>query len=148
MASNINRRCVTDAPQLSCAPLTVGHHRSDTFPLNRAALQQSPPSQFTSSNFGPKSDEPCSALPDELQALIDLGHDPSCLLTAIEVASIFRVSERWVRDHTTRRSPRIRAVYLGPLVRYRLSDIAEFLNDRTAEPCSKETKPNRVRKAA
>jgi hypothetical protein len=35
------------------------------------------------------------------------------LLNAREVASKLGVSERWVRDHKTRRSPKIRAVKLG-----------------------------------
>jgi excisionase family DNA binding protein len=49
------------------------------------------------------------------------------LLTPQEVASRLGVSERWVRDHATRRSPRIPAVKLGPLLRFRLSDIEDFL---------------------
>jgi predicted DNA-binding transcriptional regulator AlpA len=49
------------------------------------------------------------------------------LLNAREVASRLGVSERWVRDHTTRRSPRIRAVKLGPLVRYRWTDVEVFM---------------------
>lgn len=147
MASNPNRARITNAPQSSCEVSTSSH---DPFgPLrNRALLPKLSPSQFVPSIIESKLDEPHSALPDELQALVGLGHDSSCLLTAIEVASIFRVSERWVRDHTTRRSPRIRAVYLGPLVRYRLADIAKFLSDRASESCLKETKPNRARRAA
>ena len=53
------------------------------------------------------------------------GHDR--LLNAREVASKLGVSERWVRDHTTRRSPKIRAVKLGPLVRYRWADVEVFM---------------------
>lgn len=49
------------------------------------------------------------------------------LLNAREVASRLGVSERWVRDHTTRRSPKIRAVKLGPLVRYRWTDVEVFM---------------------
>lgn len=49
------------------------------------------------------------------------------LLTPQEVATRLGVSERWVRDHATRRSPRIPAVKLGPLLRFRLSDIEDFL---------------------
>lgn len=37
------------------------------------------------------------------------------------------VSERWVRDHTTRRAPRIRGVKLGMMMRYRRADIDLFL---------------------
>jgi excisionase family DNA binding protein len=49
------------------------------------------------------------------------------LLTPQEVATRLGVSERWVRDHATRRTPRIPAVKLGPLLRFRLSDIEDFL---------------------
>jgi predicted DNA-binding transcriptional regulator AlpA len=49
------------------------------------------------------------------------------LLNAREVAARLGVSERWVRDHTTRRSPRIRAVKLGTLIRYRRIDIETFM---------------------
>ena len=50
-----------------------------------------------------------------------------CLLTAIEVARRLGVSERFVRDHTSRRSPKIRAVKLGSLLRFRWSDVETFL---------------------
>ena len=40
------------------------------------------------------------------------------LLNAREVAARLGVSERWVRDHTSRRAPKIRAVKLGTLVRF------------------------------
>ena len=53
------------------------------------------------------------------------GHDR--LLNARQVAEKLGVSERWVRDHTTRRSPHIRAVKLGTLVRYRWADVEVFM---------------------
>jgi excisionase family DNA binding protein len=49
------------------------------------------------------------------------------LLNAREVAARLGVSERWVRDHTTRRSPQIRAVKLGTLIRYRRADLEIFM---------------------
>jgi len=49
------------------------------------------------------------------------------LLTPQEVANRLGISERWVRDHATRRFPGIPAVKLGPLLRFRLSDIEDFL---------------------
>lgn len=49
------------------------------------------------------------------------------LYTAREVASRLGVSERWLRDHVTRRYPRIRGVKLGPLVRFRWSDVQVFV---------------------
>ena len=51
------------------------------------------------------------------------------LLNARQVAVRLGVSERWVRDHTTRRSPRIRGVKLGPLMRYRRQDIEAFMQE-------------------
>ena len=57
------------------------------------------------------------------------------LLDAREVAARLGVSERWVRDHTTRRSPKIRAIKLGPLLRFRWADVEAFLADLdTARP--------------
>ena len=49
------------------------------------------------------------------------------LLNARQVADRLGVSERWVRDHATRRQPRLRAVKLGSLLRFRSSDVDEFL---------------------
>ena len=45
------------------------------------------------------------------------------MYSAREVAARLGVSERWLRDHATRRYPRIRAFKLGPLVRFRWSDV-------------------------
>jgi excisionase family DNA binding protein len=49
------------------------------------------------------------------------------LYSAHEVAERLGVSERWVRDHATRRYPRIRAVKLGTLLRFRWVDVEEFV---------------------
>jgi len=49
------------------------------------------------------------------------------LYTPEEVAERLGVSERWVRDHATRRNPRIRVVKLGPLLRFREVDVAAFV---------------------
>ncbi len=51
------------------------------------------------------------------------------LLNARQVAVKLGVSERWVRDHTTRRWPRIRGVKLGPLMRYRRQDVDAFMQE-------------------
>jgi hypothetical protein len=51
------------------------------------------------------------------------------LLNARQVALRHGVSERWVRDHTTRRSPRIPGVKLGPLMRYRRQDVETFMRE-------------------
>jgi excisionase family DNA binding protein len=52
---------------------------------------------------------------------------PERLLNAREVAARLGVSERWVRDHTTRRFPKLRGVKLGTLMRYRTADVEEFM---------------------
>ncbi len=58
------------------------------------------------------------------------------LLNAREVAARLGVSERWVRDHTTRRSPRICGVKLGTLMRYRRADVEEFMERLTTSRAS------------
>lgn len=43
------------------------------------------------------------------------------------VAKRLGVSERWVRDHATRRFPKLPVVKLGPLLRFRSADVDEFV---------------------
>ena len=80
-----------------------------------------------------------AALPGRL--LADGGDDrfglEERLYSSREVASRLGVSERWVRDHATRRSPRIRAVKLGPLVRFRWPDVQAFLAELAEKNDSK-----------
>jgi hypothetical protein len=64
------------------------------------------------------------------------------LLNARQVAAKLNVSERWVRDHTTRRSPRIRGLKMGSLMRYRLADVEAFLAELDTQPSSR---PSRFR---
>jgi len=59
------------------------------------------------------------------------------LLTAKEVADCLGVSERWVRDHATRRFPRIPAVKLGSLLRFHWADVEDFVNSQLLESPSK-----------
>jgi predicted DNA-binding transcriptional regulator AlpA len=59
------------------------------------------------------------------------------LLTALDVAERLGVSERWVRDHATRRHPRIPVVKLGPLLRFRQEDIEHFLMSHLSSTASK-----------
>ena len=49
------------------------------------------------------------------------------LLTPREVATHLRVSPAWVRDHATRKQPRLRSVKLGKLLRFRRLDLEEFI---------------------
>jgi predicted DNA-binding transcriptional regulator AlpA len=58
------------------------------------------------------------------------------LLNARQVADRLGVSERWVRDHTTRRFPKIRGIKLGPLVRYRRADVEVFMAELDTQPPS------------
>jgi hypothetical protein len=64
------------------------------------------------------------------------------LMNARQVAAKLSVSERWVRDHTTRRSPRIRGLKMGSLMRYRLADVEAFLAELDTQPSSR---PSRFR---
>ena len=64
------------------------------------------------------------------------------LMNARQVAAKLGVSERWVRDHTTRRSPRIRGLKMSSLMRYRLADVEAFLAELDTQPSSR---PSRFR---
>jgi excisionase family DNA binding protein len=61
--------------------------------------------------------------------VIDLnpGASPEPLATATQVAKRLGVSERFVRDHATRRSPKLPVVKLGGLLRFRLEDVEAFI---------------------
>ena len=54
------------------------------------------------------------------------------LCTPRQVAARLGVSERWVRDHATRRNPHIRAVKLGSRLRFREIDVNEFIARQNA----------------
>jgi predicted DNA-binding transcriptional regulator AlpA len=64
------------------------------------------------------------------------------LMNARQVAEKLGVSERWVRDHTTRRSPRIRGLKMGSLMRYRLADVEAFLAELDTK---RSSRPSRFR---
>jgi excisionase family DNA binding protein len=49
------------------------------------------------------------------------------LLGPHDVAQWLGVSSGWVRDHATRKSPRIRAVKVGKLLRFRPEDVEAFI---------------------
>jgi len=59
------------------------------------------------------------------------------LMDARQVAARLGVSERFIRDHTLRRSPRLCAVKLGKLLRYRRSDVDIFMAQLTTFPLSR-----------
>lgn len=46
--------------------------------------------------------------------------------TAQEVANYLRVSTGWVRDHATRKMPRLKAIKLGKILRFFRRDVEAF----------------------
>jgi predicted DNA-binding transcriptional regulator AlpA len=63
---------------------------------------------------------------------VQSSRDDDRLLNARQVAAKLGVSERWVRDHTTRRNPRIRGIKMGMLMRYRRADVEVFMQEMAA----------------
>jgi predicted DNA-binding transcriptional regulator AlpA len=58
------------------------------------------------------------------------------LLTLDDVAGMLGVSKAWVRDHATRRLPRIPVVRLGDrraVLRFRPQDVEQFINSHLSE---------------
>jgi predicted DNA-binding transcriptional regulator AlpA len=56
--------------------------------------------------------------------------NPVSLLTLDQVAEMFQVSKAWVRDHATRREPRIPVVRFGDrraVLRFRAQDVEQFI---------------------
>ena len=51
------------------------------------------------------------------------------LLGPSDVAKWLGVSAGWVRDHATRKDPRIRAIKVGKLLRFRPKDVEDFLRE-------------------
>ena len=49
------------------------------------------------------------------------------LLDPGEVARWLGVSAGWVRDHATRKQPRLKAIKVGKLLRFRPQDVEEFI---------------------
>ena len=67
-------------------------------------------------------------LPMEERPVVSAGsRELETLLTAREVAGVLKVSYGWVRDHATRKEPRLRCVRVGDLLRFRPKDVAEFI---------------------
>ena len=66
-----------------------------------------------------------------MQSAADLhsltGPSPQQLLTPSQVAARLQVSPSWVRDHATRKQPRLPSVKLGKLLRFRPQDVEEFI---------------------
>jgi len=58
---------------------------------------------------------------------------PGCLLTPSQVADRLQVSVAWVRDHSTRKHPRLPVVRVGGLLRYDPADIDRWLQELRAD---------------
>jgi len=54
------------------------------------------------------------------------------LLTPKEVAGWLDVSVDWVQSHATRREPRLPAVRMGKLLRFRTQDVEDFIRRQVA----------------
>jgi predicted DNA-binding transcriptional regulator AlpA len=80
---------------------------------------------------------PASSL--ELNDDVTPDRDNDRLLDARQVAAKLGVSERFIRDHTTRRSPRIPGVKLGKLLRYRAADVEIFMAQLNTLPTSRRS---------
>jgi len=52
------------------------------------------------------------------------------LWTAQQTADLLGVSDRWVRDHATRRFPKLPVIKLGSLLRFRPADIEAFIDSQ------------------
>lgn len=50
------------------------------------------------------------------------------LMTVDDVAARLQVSAAWVRDHATRRTPRLAHVKVGSLLRFRADDVEAFVD--------------------
>src|ERR1700761_1698635 len=62
------------------------------------------------------------------------------LLGPADVAKWLPVSSGWVRDHATRKEPRLKSVKVGKLLRFRPEDVEDFL--RTAAGANGNREPS------
>jgi excisionase family DNA binding protein len=60
---------------------------------------------------------------------------PGELLTVDDVAKVLHVSADWVRDHASRKQPRLPVVRLGKLLRFRPQDIDHWIQEQTQRTC-------------
>ena len=57
------------------------------------------------------------------------------LLTVDNVAALLQVSADWVRDHATRKQPRLPMIRVGKLLRFRPHEIAQWIQDHSERTC-------------
>jgi len=58
---------------------------------------------------------------------LSIGQATKNLMTVVEVSGILGVSPAWVRDHATRKQPRLKHVKVGKLLRFRSEDVEGFI---------------------
>jgi excisionase family DNA binding protein len=66
--------------------------------------------------------------------LVGNGYDPDRLLTVEDMARRLQVSAAWVRDHATRKRPRLPVVRVGKLLRFRREEIEQWIRDQSQRP--------------
>jgi excisionase family DNA binding protein len=57
------------------------------------------------------------------------------LLTVENVAAILQVSPDWVRDHATRKQPRLPVIRVGKLLRFRSQEIDRWIQEQALRAC-------------
>src|SRR5215469_7825002 len=109
-------------------PKTV-HQTFDHQAISRYIEGQATPGSRTGIN-AEKGDLIMSA---SLQSVPDLP-PTDYLLDVEEVARRLNVSPQWVRDHSTRRTPKLPCVRLGSLLRFRPRDVDTFIEQQSQLP--------------
>ena len=85
-------------------------------------IQEEPTAELVRS-FEARQPQPSLFSPAEL---------PPRLWTLDEVAEFLQMSKGWVRDHATRRQPRLPSIRLGghrAVLRFRPQDVQQFVNE-------------------
>jgi hypothetical protein len=57
--------------------------------------------------------------------------ESQALLTVEAVAILLSVSPEWVRDHATRKQPRLPVIRVGKLLRFRPHEIERWIQEQT-----------------
>ncbi len=55
------------------------------------------------------------------------------LMTVDNVADLLHVSAAWVRDHATRKQPRLPVVKIGKLLRFRPAEIEKWIQEQSRQ---------------
>ena len=59
----------------------------------------------------------------------------SRLLTVDDLVQLLSVSPDWVRDHATRKQPRLPVIRVGKLLRFRPHEIERWIQEQTQRAC-------------